>query len=238
MEQRSYVDLVEFDYAEHIACPLEWQCEDCTKNLCIRLIGVADLPSMYGDFKILAFYNNKDEKDHTAIVKGEIIGKDAVLTRLHSSCLTGDALGSHRCDCGPQLHTALAMMELRGQGILLYMQQEGRGIGLANKIKAYQLQDQGFDTFDANLHLGFLPDARDYEVSAAMLKKLDVKSVRLLTNNPDKVYQLSMYGVEIIEQMPIELPSNAYNFKYMLTKKERFDHQLRIEIRETHEYSI
>lgn len=235
MDQNLYTDLVEFDYPAHMACPLKWQCNACTRNLCIRLIGVADLPSMYGDFKILSFYNNKDEKDHTAIVKGELIGKEVVLTRLHSSCLTGDALGSHRCDCGPQLHSALAMIELERQGILLYMQKEGRGIGLANKIKAYQLQDQGFDTFDANLHLGFLPDARDYEVSAAMLKKLAIKSVRLITNNPDKVYQLGMYGIEIIEQVPLELPVNAYNFKYMLTKKERFDHQLRIEIREHHD---
>lgn len=147
---------------------------------------------MYGDFKILGFANNKDQKDHIAIVK------ENVLTRLHSSCLTGDAVGSLRCDCGPQLHTALAMIENAGSGVLLYMQQEGRGIGLVNKIRAYQLQDAGFDTWDANLHLGFEPDERDYEVSAAMIKKLGIKSIRLLTNNPDKLEQLKRFNIKIV----------------------------------------
>lgn len=232
MEKTSYDDLVEFDYAEHKACPFNWECDTCTENLCIRLIGVAELPSLYGDFKILAFYNNKDKKDHIAVVKGDVVNQENVLTRLHSSCLTGDSLGSHRCDCGPQLHTSLALMEQEELGILLYMQQEGRGIGLANKIKAYQLQDIGFDTFDANLHLGFVADARDYEVSAAMIEKLKIKSIRLLTNNLNKIMQLKKYNVNINEQVPLELPFNAYNFKYLLTKKERFNHKLRLEIKE------
>ncbi len=178
---------------------------------------------------ILGFANNKDHRDHIAVVKGDVDGKEDVLTRLHSSCLTGDALGSMRCDCGPQLHTSLALMEEEGQAILLYMQQEGRGIGLVNKIKAYQLQDAGFDTYDANLHLGFEPDERDYEVSAAMLRKLGVKSTKLLTNNPDKVKQLRSYGVTINSKVPLELPVNEFDEEYMRTKKERFGHQLKLD---------
>lgn len=175
---------------------------------------------MYGDFKILGFANNKDQKDHIAIVK------ENVLTRLHSSCLTGDAVGSLRCDCGPQLHTALAMIENAGSGVLLYMQQEGREIGLVNKIRAYQLQDAGFDTWDANLHLGFEPDERDYEVSAAMIKKLGIKSIRLLTNNPDKLEQLKRFNIKIVERIPLEIPVQEHNKRYMKTKKERFRHKL------------
>lgn len=192
------------------------------------MVAVADLPSLYGSFKILGFANNKDHRDHIAVVKGDVFEKENVLTRLHSSCLTGDALGSMRCDCGPQLHTALHMMEKEGLALLLYMQQEGRGIGLVNKIKAYQLQDTGFDTYDANLHLGFEPDERDYEVSAAMIDKLGVKSVILLTNNPDKMKQLTAYGVEITERVPLELPTHEHDREYMETKKERFGHQLDI----------
>jgi 3,4-dihydroxy 2-butanone 4-phosphate synthase/GTP cyclohydrolase II len=193
------------------------------------LVAVAGLPSLYGDFKILGFANNKDHKDHIAVVKGDIFRKENVLTRLHSSCLTGDALGSMRCDCGPQLHTALDQMQKEGLAILLYMQQEGRGIGLVNKIKAYQLQDAGFDTYDANLHLGFEPDERDYEVSAAMLSKLGVRSVRLLTNNPDKIKQLRAYGTEISDRVPLELPTHEHDREYMKTKKERFGHDLKLE---------
>ena len=222
----SYYAIRESDIQEYKACTYNWQCEACSKNLCINLVAVADLPSEYGIFKILGFANNKDHKDHIAVVKGDIFGEENVLTRLHSACLTGDALGSRRCDCGPQLHTALRLMEQEGMAVLLYMQQEGRGIGLVNKIKAYQLQDAGFDTYDANLHLGFEPDARDYEVSAAMLRKMGVKSVRLLTNNPDKVTQLTKYGVKISKRVPLELPLHHDDEEYMKTKKERFGHQL------------
>ena len=222
----SYYDIRELDIQEYKNCQFNWQCETCSKNLCINLVAVADLPSEYGTFKILGFANNKDQKDHIAVVKGDVFGEENVLTRLHSSCLTGDALGSRRCDCGPQLHNAMRLMEKEGLAVLLYMQQEGRGIGLVNKIKAYQLQDAGFDTYDANLHLGFEPDARDYEVSAAMLRKLGVKSVRLLTNNPDKVTQLTNYGVKINERVPLELPVHNDDEEYMKTKKERFGHQL------------
>lgn len=211
---------------DYKSCRFNWDCENCSKNLCINLVAVADLPSLYGDFKILGFANNKDQKDHIAIVKGNVYAEEKVLTRLHSSCLTGDALGSMRCDCGPQLHTALSLIEEEGLAVLLYMQQEGRGIGLVNKIKAYQLQDVGYDTYDANLHLGFEPDERDYEVSAAMLRKLGVKSIRLLTNNPDKMKQLNSFGVEIAERIPLELPTQEHDRDYMETKKERFGHQL------------
>ena len=173
-----------------------------------------------------AFYNNKDEKDHIAVVKGDIGGVEKVLTRLHSSCLTGDAFGSMRCDCGPQLHVTMAMMEQEGLGLLIYMQQEGRGIGLANKIRTYELQDQGMDTYEANVHLGFEPDARDYEVSAAMMKKLAVTSIRLLTNNPEKELSLREYGIDVSERVPLQLPANEINLFYLQTKKERFGHKL------------
>ena len=219
----------ETDIEEYKTCQFDWDCENCSKNLCINLVAVAELPSLYGSFMILGFANNKDHRDHIAVIKGDVYGEENVLTRLHSSCLTGDALGSMRCDCGPQLHTALALMEEEDQAILLYMQQEGRGIGLVNKIKAYQLQDAGFDTYDANLHLGFEPDERDYEVSAAMLRKLGVKSTRLLTNNPDKVKQLRSYGTTINVTVPFELPVHEFDEEYMRTKKERFGHQLKLD---------
>jgi GTP cyclohydrolase II len=222
----SYYELREADIQEYKACQFGWECENCSKDLCINLVAVADLPSLYGSFKILGFANNKDHKDHIALVKGDVFGEKNVLSRLHSSCLTGDALGSMRCDCGPQLYTALTRMEKEGLAILLYMQQEGRGIGLVNKIKAYQLQDAGFDTYDANLHLGFEPDERDYEISAAMLRKLGVKSIRLFTNNPDKIKQLRAYGTKITDRVPLELPINEYDKEYMETKKVRFGHDL------------
>ena len=225
----SYYELRETDIEEYKTCQFDWDCENCSKNLCINLVAVAELPSLYGSFMILGFANNKDHRDHIAVIKGDVYGEENVLTRLHSSCLTGDALCSMRCDCGPQLHTALAWMEEEDQAILLYMQQEGRGIGLVNKIKAYQLQDAGFDTYDANLHLGFEPDERDYEVSAAMLRKLGVKSTRLLTNNPDKVKQLRSYGTTINATVPLELPVHEFDEEYMRTKKERFGHQLKLD---------
>ena len=224
----SYYDIRDADLTEYKGCEFNWACETCSKGLCITLVAVAELPSEYGDFMILGFANNKDHKDHIAVVKGDVNGKENVLTRLHSACLTGDALGSRRCDCGPQLHTAMRMMESEGSAVLLYMQQEGRGIGLVNKIKAYQLQDQGFDTYDANLHLGFEPDARDYEVSAAMLGKLGVKSIRLLTNNPDKVEQLTQYGVVVLERVSLELPVHQDDEDYMRTKKTKFGHKLNL----------
>jgi 3,4-dihydroxy 2-butanone 4-phosphate synthase/GTP cyclohydrolase II len=216
------------DSEEHNSCAFQWACDSCDRTLCLRIVGVADFPSIYGHFKILAFTNNKDKQDHVMIVKGDVFDQDNVLTRLHSSCLTGDVLGSLRCDCADQLHTSLMVVNQAGVGAVLYMQQEGRGIGLQNKIKAYMLQERGIDTYDANVLLGFNPDERQYEISAAMLAKLQVKSVRLLTNNPDKIQGLQQYGVTITERVPLEIPANKHNRFYLLTKQKRLGHLLHL----------
>ena len=160
-------------------------------------------------------------------MKGDVVDKENVLTRVHSSCLTGDALESLRCDCGPQLGTALSMIEKEGIGLVIYMAQEGRGIGLLNKLRAYALQDEGYDTLEANVVLGFDADQRDYDISGAMIRALGVKSVRLITNNPDKIKQLEQY-LPITERVPLELVTTEHNLKYMETKKQRFGHYLTI----------
>jgi 3,4-dihydroxy 2-butanone 4-phosphate synthase / GTP cyclohydrolase II len=226
MEDHSYTRIQAEDAAEHQDCPLKWDCVNCTKNLCIQLVAIADFPSMFGHFRILGFTNNKDGKDHTIIVKGDVSGKENVLCRVHSSCLTGDALGSMRCDCGPQLRRSMVMMEEEGIGILVYMQQEGRGIGLTNKLRAYMRQDDGLDTYDANLALGFPADERDYEITAAMLKRLDFGDIRLITNNPSKVDALRKYGVKIRDVVPIQTGLNEYNERYFEAKRDRFGHHL------------
>jgi GTP cyclohydrolase II len=192
----------------------------------LRIVALADFPTQHGHFNILGYLNNKDKKDHIMVVKGNVVHGEDVLTRLHSSCVTGDALGSLRCDCGPQLAKALNKLEKAGRGILLYMQQEGRGIGLTNKIITYMLQDLGADTYDANVDLGFKADERDYEVAAAMLKSLDVRSIRLLTNNPEKIVQLRRFGVGVKERVPLETRPTKYNRSYLETKKTRFGHIL------------
>src|SRR5437879_10350279 len=166
-------------------------------HICVRVEAVAQLPSQFGRFHIVAFWNNRDGKEHVALVHGDVMGHEDVPTRLHSECLTGDALGSLRCDCRDQLETALRNLARMERGLLLYLRQEGRGIGLRNKVRAYQLQDRGLDTVEANRALGFRDDERDYQVAAHMVASLNVESVRLMTNNPDKIAQLQPYGVTI-----------------------------------------
>jgi len=207
-------------------CPKKLDCDHCDEEVCVKIVSVADFPTAYGKFRIVGFVNNKDKKDHIIIMKGDIGDGTAVLTRVHSACLTGDALGSLRCDCGPQLHLALELIEAEGRGIVLYHQEEGRGIGLVNKLRAYALQDEGYDTLDANIALGFKADERDYRVPAEMLKKVGVKSVRLLTNNPEKVEDLERNGIPVTERVNHELPTHKFDIKYLETKRERFGHFL------------
>ena len=208
----------------------EHDCEGFGSNkICVRVDAVADLPTRFGDFRIVAFWNNRDGKEHVALVHGDVLGKANVLTRLHSECLTGDALGSLRCDCRDQLGVALERLAKEPCGILLYLRQEGRGIGLRNKIRAYQLQDKGLDTVDANIALGFRDDERDYAIAAHMLKSLTVRSVRLLTNNPKKLEQLAEHGITVAERVPHVIPANEHNRSYLRTKAIRSGHLIDVE---------
>ncbi len=187
-----------------------------------------DMPTEYGHFKLVPFRQTSSGLEHMALIKGEWQPEEPILVRVHSSCATGDIFGSKRCDCGQQLHKAMQMIEKEGKGVLIYMQQEGRGIGLMNKIEAYKLQEEGYDTVDANVHLGFKPDERDYGCGAQMLRHLGVHKMRLMTNNPTKRVGLEAYGLEIVENVPIEITPNEYDYKYLKTKKDRMGHDLHL----------
>ena len=188
-----------------------------------------DMPTEYGHFKLIPFRQKSNGLEHMALIKGEWQPDEPILVRVHSSCATGDILGSKRCDCGEQLHKAMQMIESQGKGVLIYMKQEGRGIGLMNKIEAYKLQEQGMDTVEANVHLGFKPDERDYGCGAQMLRHLGVHKMRLMTNNPTKRVGLEAYGLEIVENVPIEVRPNKYDYRYLKTKKERMGHNLHLD---------
>lgn len=199
---------------------------DHEEELQVDHFATANLPTRFGQFRIVAFKNNRDGKDHVALVHGDVRGRTAVPTRIHSECLTGDVFGSLKCDCGEQLERALEEIQASDAGILLYMRQEGRGIGLANKVKAYSLQDAGLDTVEANLHLGFDDDMRDYDIAARMLEILGPRSIELITNNPSKVAGLVDNGIEVVQRTSIRILPNPHNVHYLETKKRKSGHLL------------
>ncbi|HEY3857117.1 MAG TPA: bifunctional 3,4-dihydroxy-2-butanone-4-phosphate synthase/GTP cyclohydrolase II [Verrucomicrobiae bacterium] len=197
-----------------------------TREKLVERVEMVKLPTAYGDFDLYLYRSNLDGQHHLALVKGDVAGKKNVLVRVHSECLTGDIFGSRRCDCGPQLHQAMRQISAAGRGVIVYMRQEGRGIGLASKIKAYKLQESGYDTVEANLKLGYGTDLREYGLGAQILVDLGLKTISLLTNNPRKVVGLEGYGLEIVEQLPIKIKPNPHNEKYLDTKREKLGHLL------------
>ena len=196
------------------------------KDSLIEEIVRVDMPTKYGSFKLIAFQEKNSKNEHLALIKGEWEKNEPVMVRVHSSCFTGDILGSMRCDCGEQLHKAMQMVEKEGKGAILYMNQEGRGIGLLNKLKAYKLQEQGLDTVEANLHLGFQMDQRDYGIGAQILRHINITKLRLITNNPRKRVGLLGYGLEIVDNIPIEVDPNPHNEKYLMTKRDKLVHEI------------
>lgn len=198
------------------------------KGTTIEVGDEVDLPTTYGHFRLIPFRQASNGLEHMALIKGHWEEGEPILVRVHSSCATGDILGSRRCDCGEQLHRSMEMIEKEGKGVVIYMQQEGRGIGLMNKIAAYKLQEEGYDTVDANVHLGFKPDERDYGCGAQMLRHLGIQKMKLMTNNPTKRVGLEAYGLEIVENVPIEIMPNKYDKKYLETKRDRMGHTLHL----------
>jgi 3,4-dihydroxy 2-butanone 4-phosphate synthase / GTP cyclohydrolase II len=197
-----------------------------TREKLVERVEVVKLPTDYGDFDLYLYRSKLDAQNHLALVRGDVAGKPGVLVRVHSECLTGDVFGSRRCDCGPQLHQAMRQVAEVGRGVIVYMRQEGRGIGLAPKIKAYKLQEQGYDTVEANQKLGYGMDLREYGLGAQILTDLGLKTIRLMTNNPKKVVGLEGYGLEIVEQVPIRVKANPHNARYLKTKREKLGHLL------------
>ena len=195
-------------------------------KICVKIVAAANLPSRFGDFTVVAFYNNKDDKENAAFISGNVYGKRKVPVRIHSECLTGDVAGSLRCDCRDQLEASFKLIGKRKFGVLIYLRQEGRGIGFINKIKAYHLQDQGLDTYEANRALGFRADERDYAIAAHIIKTLDIKSIKLISNNPKKFNDLKRHGIVIAGRIPLATKPNSYNLKYLMTKRDKSKHLL------------
>ena len=197
-------------------------------RVCVKIAAIAELPSRFGDFQVIVFYNNHDDKEHAAFVHGDVCDSENIPIRLHSECLTGDAIGSLRCDCRDQLETSLKKIGEREKGVVLYLRQEVRGIGLVNKIRAYGLQDYGYDTVQANVELGFRDDEREYSVAAHMLDSLRIRSVQMMTNNPRKIKDLAEHGIVVTERIPLIIPPNPYNEFYLRTKAEKSGHLINI----------